>query len=44
VQTIDHAREDLAKSVRVAHPEGVDAAIDVISDGEALDRIARLLR
>ncbi|HEX5974203.1 MAG TPA: zinc-binding dehydrogenase, partial [Rubrobacteraceae bacterium] len=43
-QTIDHAREDLVKSVRAAHPEGIDAIIDVISDGAALDRIAGLLR
>jgi NADPH:quinone reductase-like Zn-dependent oxidoreductase len=44
VQTIDHTREDLAKSVRAACPDGIDAVIDVISEGEALDRIARLLK
>ena len=43
-QTIDHTREDLVESVRAAHPDGIDAVIDVISDGEALDRIARLLK
>jgi NADPH:quinone reductase-like Zn-dependent oxidoreductase len=43
-QTIDHTREDLAKAVRAAHPDGIEAVIDVISDGEALDRIAGLLK
>jgi NADPH:quinone reductase-like Zn-dependent oxidoreductase len=44
VQTIDHTREDLVESVRAAHPDGIDAVVDVISDGEALDRIAGLLK
>ena len=44
MQTIDHTREDLVESVRAAHPDGIDAVIDVISEGEALDRIAGLLK
>jgi NADPH:quinone reductase-like Zn-dependent oxidoreductase len=43
-ETIDHTKEDLVESVRAAHPDGIDAVIDVISDGAALDRIARLLK
>ena len=30
--------------MRAAHPDGIDAVIDVISDGKALDRIAGLLK
>ena len=33
-QTIDHASEDLVESVRAAYPDGIDAVIDVISEGE----------
>ena len=44
VQTIDHTREDLVESVRAAHPDGIDAVIDVITEGEALNRMAGLLK
>ena len=44
VQTIDHTREDLVESVRASHADGIDAVIDMISDGKALDRIAGLLK
>ena len=43
-QTIDHSREDLVKTVRAVHSDGIEAVIDVVSGGEALDRIAGLLK
>lgn len=43
-QTIDHTKEDLVEAVRTAHPDGIEAVIDVASDGEALGRIAGLLK
>ena len=43
-QTIDHTREDPVETVRTAHPGGIEAVIDVVSDGEALGRIAGLLK
>jgi NADPH:quinone reductase-like Zn-dependent oxidoreductase len=41
-ETVDHAK-DLVDAVRRAHPDGVEAIIDVVSDTEALTRIAGLL-
>ena len=43
-QTIDHTREDPVETVRTAHPGGIEAVIDVVSDGEALGRMAGLLK
>jgi NADPH:quinone reductase-like Zn-dependent oxidoreductase len=43
-ETIDHTAEDLVASVLVAHPDGIEAIIDVVSDREALGRMARLLK
>jgi NADPH:quinone reductase-like Zn-dependent oxidoreductase len=43
-ETIDHTRDDLVGSVLVAHPDGIEAIIDVVSDREALGRIARLAK
>lgn len=43
-QTIDHTREDLVETVRASHPDGIEAVIDVVSDGEALNRVAGLLK
>jgi NADPH:quinone reductase-like Zn-dependent oxidoreductase len=43
-ETIDHTTEDLAGAILVAHPEGIEAIIDVVSDREALGRIARLVK
>src|SRR5918993_462498 len=44
VETIDHTTEDLAGSVLVTQPDGIEAVIDVVSDREALGRIARLVK
>jgi len=43
-ETIDHTKEDLVESVLVAHPDGIEAIIDVVSDREALGRIAGLVK
>ena len=43
-ETIDHTREDVVEAVLVAHPEGIEAIVDVVSDREALGRIARLVK
>jgi NADPH:quinone reductase-like Zn-dependent oxidoreductase len=41
--TIDHTTEDLVDAVRMAHPGGIEAVIDVVSDRETLGRISTLL-
>jgi NADPH2:quinone reductase len=43
-EAIDHTREDLVDAVRAAHPDGIEAIIDVVSDAEVLGRIAGLLK
>ena len=43
-ETIDHTAEDIVGAVLVAHPDGIEAIIDVVSDREALGRIARVLK
>ena len=43
-ETIDHSMEDLVGSILVAHPDGIEAIVDVVSDREALGRIARLVK
>jgi NADPH:quinone reductase-like Zn-dependent oxidoreductase len=43
-ETIDHTREDLVGAVLVAHPDGIEAIIDVASDREALGHIAGLVK
>jgi NADPH:quinone reductase-like Zn-dependent oxidoreductase len=43
-ETIDHTREDIVEAVLVAHPDGIEAVVDVASDHEALDRIVRLVK
>ena len=43
-ETIDHTNEDLLGAVLVAHPDGIEAIIDVVSDREALGRMAQLLK
>jgi NADPH:quinone reductase-like Zn-dependent oxidoreductase len=43
-ETIDHAREDVLEAILVAHPDGIEAIIDMVSDREALGRMARLLK
>jgi NADPH:quinone reductase-like Zn-dependent oxidoreductase len=44
VETINHTTEDLVESILVTHPDGIDAVVDVVSDREALGRIARLVK
>jgi NADPH:quinone reductase-like Zn-dependent oxidoreductase len=43
-EVIDHTRGDLVGAVRAAHPGGMEAVIDVVSDREALGRIAGLVK
>ena len=43
-ETIDHTREDLVEAVRTAHPDGIEAIIDVVSAPEVLSRMAGLLK
>jgi NADPH:quinone reductase-like Zn-dependent oxidoreductase len=43
-ETIDHTAEDIVGSVLVAHPEGIEAIIDVVSAPDVLSRMARLLK
>ncbi len=43
-ETIDHRKGGLVEEVRAAYPNGIDAVIDLVSDREALSRIAGLLR
>jgi NADPH:quinone reductase-like Zn-dependent oxidoreductase len=42
-ETIDHTRGDLVEAVRAAHPAGIEVVIDLVSDSEALSRIAGLV-
>ena len=43
-ETIDHTTKDLVGSVLVAHPDGIEAVVDVASDREALGHIAGLVK
>jgi NADPH:quinone reductase-like Zn-dependent oxidoreductase len=43
-ETIDHTRTNLLDAVRAAHPGGIEAIIDVVSDSDELDRMAGLLK
>jgi NADPH:quinone reductase-like Zn-dependent oxidoreductase len=43
-ETIDHTSEDLLGAVLVAHPDGIEAIIDVASGREALGHIAGLVK
>jgi NADPH:quinone reductase-like Zn-dependent oxidoreductase len=43
-ETIDHTREDVVEAVLDAHPEGIEAIIDVVSDSGVLNRMSRLLK
>ena len=44
VEVIDYTQHDLVAAVQAAHPQGIDAVIDVISDRTALPHIAETLR
>jgi NADPH:quinone reductase-like Zn-dependent oxidoreductase len=43
-ETIDYTAEDIVGSVLVAHPDGIEAIIDVVSAPDVLSRRARLLK
>jgi NADPH:quinone reductase-like Zn-dependent oxidoreductase len=43
-ETIDHSREDVIEAMLIAHPDGIEAIIDVVSDPNALRRMARLVK
>jgi NADPH:quinone reductase len=44
-EVVDHTRDDVATAVLAAHPDGVDAVLDVASTTpDAIARIARVLR
>ena len=42
-ETIDHTTEDLVDAVQMAHPGGIEAVIDVVSDREKLGRVSTLV-
>lgn len=44
METIDHTRRDLLNAVRMTHPGGIEAIIDVVSDPEVLSRLAGLVK
>ncbi len=41
-EAIDHTREALVEAVRTAHPDGIEAIIDMVSDPEVLSCMAGL--
>jgi NADPH:quinone reductase len=43
-EMVDHTQVSLVDALRAAHPDGVDALLDVISDGEAFAANASLVR
>jgi NADPH:quinone reductase-like Zn-dependent oxidoreductase len=43
-ETVDHTRRDLLTAVRMTHPDGIEAIIDVVSDRDVLDRLAGLIK
>ena len=43
-EVIDHTRGDLVDAVRAAYPGGIEAVIDLVSDREALGRMAGLVK
>ena len=43
-ETVDHTRRDLLDAVRMTHPGGIEAIIDVVSERDALGRIAGLVK
>jgi NADPH:quinone reductase-like Zn-dependent oxidoreductase len=44
VETIDHTEVPLAQGVRAAHPDGIDALIDLVSDANGFAALATLVR
>jgi NADPH:quinone reductase-like Zn-dependent oxidoreductase len=43
-ETVDHTRRDLLNTVRMIHPGGIDAIIDVVSERGVLGRLAGLVK
>ena len=43
-ETVDYTQGDVAAAVRAAHPDGIDAVLDLVSDADALAHIAEVLR
>ena len=43
-ETVDHTRKDVVDAVRMTHPGGIEAIIDVASERNVLGRIAGLLK
>jgi NADPH:quinone reductase-like Zn-dependent oxidoreductase len=41
---VDHTKKDIVDAVRMIHPGGIDAIIDVVSERDALGRMAGLLK
>jgi NADPH:quinone reductase-like Zn-dependent oxidoreductase len=44
IETIDHTQVSLLDAVRQAHPDGIDALVDVVSDANAFAELASLVR
>jgi NADPH:quinone reductase-like Zn-dependent oxidoreductase len=43
-ETVDHTRRDLLNAVRMTHPGGIEAIIDVVSKRDMLTRLAGLVK
>ena len=43
-ETVDHTRKDLLNAVRMTHPGGIEAIIDVVSERDVLSRLAGLVK
>jgi NADPH:quinone reductase-like Zn-dependent oxidoreductase len=43
-ETIDHTKENLVDAMRMTHPDGIEAIIDVVSGREMLGRMAGLIK
>ncbi len=41
---VAYDRSDVVEAVKAAHPDGIDAALDLVDDAAALERVATLLR
>ncbi|HYL26582.1 MAG TPA: NADP-dependent oxidoreductase [Candidatus Nitrosotalea sp.] len=41
---IAYDRDDVAATVKAAHPSGIDAALDLVDDGEAIKKLAGVIR
>lgn len=43
-ETVDYTQGDVVAAVRAAHPDGIDAVLDLVSDDDALAHYAQVLR